>query len=44
VDVRYKHRLDSPGVQYKTSFNTIGIALTYFLPLNLLKKKIYYEE
>jgi hypothetical protein len=44
VDVRYKHRLDSPGAQYKTSFTTIGIALTYFLPLNLLKKKIYYEE
>ena len=44
VDVRYKHRLSSPGVEYKATFNTIGIALTYFLPLNLLKKKIYYEE
>ncbi len=44
VDVRYKHRLTSPGIQYKTSFNTIGIALTYFLPLHLLKKKIYYED
>jgi hypothetical protein len=44
VDLRYKHRLNSPGVQYKTSFNTIGIALTYFLPLHLLKKKIYYED
>ena len=44
VDVRYKHRLNSPGGQYKTTFNTIGIALTYFLPLHLLKKKIYYED
>jgi hypothetical protein len=44
VDVRYKHRLDYPGDVYKASFNTVGFGLTYFLPLNLLKKKIYYEE
>lgn len=44
VDVRYKHRLDSPGDVYKASFNTVGFGLTYYLPLNLLKKKIYYEE
>ncbi len=44
VDIRYKHRLDSPGEVYRASFNTVGFGLTYFLPLNLLKKKVYYEE
>lgn len=44
VDIRYKHRLDSPGDVYKASFNTVGFGLTYYLPLSLLKKKIYYEE
>ncbi len=44
VDVRYIHRLDSPGAAYKATFNTIGFAMTYYLPLSLLKKKIYYEN
>ena len=43
LDIRYAHRLNSPG-KYTTTFNTVGIALTYFLPLNLRKKKIYYVE
>ena len=44
VDVRYIHRLDYPSAAYKATFNTIGFALTYYLPLSLLKKKIYYEN
>jgi len=44
LDVRYVHRLGSPGPQYQTTFNTIGAGLTFFLPLHLYKKKIYYEE
>ena len=44
LDVRYVHRLGSPGPQYQATFNTVGMGLTFFLPLHLLKKKIYYEE
>lgn len=44
LDVRYIHRLNSPGVQYNTTFNTIGVALTYYLPLSFRKRKIYYED
>ncbi|HCW06125.1 MAG TPA: hypothetical protein DGG95_02025 [Cytophagales bacterium] len=43
LDLRYVHRLGSPGV-YQTTFNTVGMGLTFFLPLHLYKKKIYYEE
>jgi hypothetical protein len=44
VDVRYQHRFGSPSTKYEVVFNTVGASLTYYLPLNLLKKKIYYEE
>ena len=44
VDVRYIHRMDYPGIAYKATFNTVGLALTYYLPLSLLKKRIYYEN
>lgn len=44
VDARYIHRFNSPGNEYEVRFNTIGFALTYYLPLNLKKKRIYYEE
>ncbi len=44
LDIRYVNRLGSPGNQYSTSFRSVGIGLTFFLPLHLLKKKIYVEE
>jgi hypothetical protein len=44
LDVRYVRRLNSPGNQYPVSFQSVGIGLTFFLPLHLLKKKIYYED
>ncbi len=44
VDVRYIHRMNYPGTEYKATYNTVGVALTYYLPLSLLKKKIYYEN
>jgi len=44
VEVRYRHRLSYPGEQYHATFNTLGIGMTYFLPLNLLKNKIYHED
>ena len=44
VEVRYRHRLSNPGEQYHATFNTLGIGMTYFLPLNLLKSKIYHED
>ena len=44
LDIRYVNRVGSPGNQYSTSFRSVGIGLTFFWPLHLLKKKIYYEE
>lgn len=44
VDIRYQHRLGSPGEKYKVVFQSLGFGLTYYLPLNLRKKKIYYED
>ena len=44
VDVRYKHRIGYPGEPYHATFNSLGFGLTYFLPLNLLKSKIYHED
>jgi hypothetical protein len=44
LDIRYVHRLGSVGPVYQTNFNTVGAGLTFFLPLHLFKKKIYYEE
>jgi len=44
VDVRFVHRFGSPSERYDVSFNTLGVGLTYYLPLNVLSKKIYYEE
>lgn len=44
VELRYKYRLDSPGDVYKTTFHTVGFGLTYYLPLRLLKQKVYYED
>jgi hypothetical protein len=44
VDIRYQHRLGSPSQNYDVKFNTVGASLTYYLPLNLLRKKIYYED
>lgn len=44
LDFRYLHRLGSPGPYYQTNFNTVGAGLTFFLPLHLFKKKVYYEE
>jgi hypothetical protein len=43
-DVRYQQQLGSPSKQYQVSIKTIGISLTFYLPLNLRKKRIYYEE
>jgi hypothetical protein len=43
-DLRYQHRLGSPGAVHKTTFNTIGFGLTYYLPVDLGKRKIYYED
>ncbi|HEX8039300.1 MAG TPA: hypothetical protein VF490_09110 [Chryseosolibacter sp.] len=44
VDVRYQYRLGSPGDTYPVSFHTVGMGLTFYLPLKLRKKTIYYEE
>lgn len=44
VEIRYKYRLDSPGDIYKATFHTVGFGLTYYLPLRLLKQKVYYED
>lgn len=44
IDVRYQHRLGSPGTEYAVSFNSVGVGITYYLPINLRKKKIYYED
>lgn len=44
VDIRYHHRLGSPGEKYKVDFHSLGFGITYYLPLNLRKKKIYYED
>lgn len=44
VDIRYQHRLNSPGELYKAAFHTIGVGVTYYLPISLLKKKIYVED
>lgn len=44
VDVRYQYRLSSPGEKYPVSFHSVGFGLTYYLPLNLRKRKIYYED
>jgi hypothetical protein len=43
-DVRYQQRLGSPSDQYNVSYKTLGISLTFYLPLNLRKKNIFYEE
>ena len=43
-DVRYQQRIGSPSSLYNVSYKTVGISLTFYLPLNLRKKKIYYEE
>jgi hypothetical protein len=43
-DVRYQQQIGSPSKQYQVSIQTIGISLTFYLPLNLRKKRIYYEE
>lgn len=43
-DVRYQQRIGSPSDQYKVSYKTLGISLTFYLPLNLRKKNIFYEE
>jgi hypothetical protein len=44
VDLRYQHRLNSPSSQYAVSFNSVGVGITYYLPVNLRKKRIYYED
>jgi hypothetical protein len=44
VDVRYLHRLGSTSEKYDVTFNTVGAGITYYLPLNLFKRKIYYED
>lgn len=44
IDLRYQHRLGSPGNEYAVTFNTIGVGITYYLPLDLKKKRIYYED
>jgi hypothetical protein len=44
VDIRLTHRLGSPGSQYGLNYTMLGAGMTYFLPLRLLKQKIYYEE
>lgn len=44
IDIRYHHRMGSPGEKYQVDFNSVGFGLTYYLPLNLRKKKIYYED
>ncbi len=44
IDIRYHHRLGSPSEKYNVSFTSLGFGVTYYLPLNLRKKKIYYED
>jgi hypothetical protein len=44
IDIRYQHRFGSPSQKYDVTFNTVGASMTYYLPLNLLKKKVYYED
>jgi hypothetical protein len=44
LDLRYQHRLRSPGRAYETSFNSVGVAMTFYLPLNFRKKTIFYED
>jgi hypothetical protein len=44
IDVRYQHRFGSPSIKYDVVFNTVGASVTYYLPLSLLKKRIYYED
>jgi hypothetical protein len=44
IDLRYQHRFGDPSVKYDVKFNTVGAGVTYYLPLNLLRKRIYYEE
>jgi hypothetical protein len=44
ADVRYVHRFSSPGLMYPVKYNTVGVSLTYYLPMNLFKQKIYYEQ
>jgi len=52
MDIRYLHRLGYPGELVnsitgqpnKATFNTLGVGLTFFLPMDLLKKRIYNEE
>ncbi len=44
VELRYKQRLDTPGEVYRASFHSVGLGLTYYLPLRLLKQKVYYEN
>jgi hypothetical protein len=44
IDIRYQYRLGSPGGEYPVSFHSLGFGLTYYLPLNLRKKRIYYED
>jgi hypothetical protein len=44
VDVRYHQRLGSPGDIYSVDFHSVGFGVTYYLPLNTRKKKIYYED
>lgn len=44
IDIRYHHRMKSPGEKYQVDFNSLGFGVTYYLPLNLRKKTIYYED
>jgi hypothetical protein len=44
LDLRYQHRLKSPGIAYPTTFNSVGVAMTFYLPLNFKKKTIFYED
>lgn len=44
VELRYKYRLDTPGDLYRANFQSVGFGLTYYLPLRLLKQKVYYED
>jgi hypothetical protein len=44
IDIRYQHRIGSPAKDYAVSFNSVGLGITYYLPVNLTKKKIYYDE
>lgn len=44
LDVRYLARLKSPGKVYATSFNSVGVAMTFYLPLHFRKKTVFYED